>query len=314
MSRNSTKSHECENKDCKNISEKDKYGNYKRYCSSECKDNNAGVKLRETYKNKNMDEILEKRKATTLARYGVDNVSKTKAVKDKLRITTTETAGIRTQKTKATNLERYGVESTNSLSDVKEKKRNSFLQKYGVDHQLKIPEIAERVSKKNSANAIERLAVSSITKKEKYGDENYNNCDKYKETCLDKFGVENPSQNAEIHEKQFKVRNYTHIFESGRIDTVQGYEGLAIKELLKLFHEDDIILGKGQMPEIWYTDGTTKHRYFPDIYIPKENLLIEVKSEWTWDGKEGNLETNLLKKQGVIDSGYKYLLIMLLEW
>ena len=46
-----------------------------------------------------------------------------------------------------------------------------------------------------------------------------------------------------------------------------------------------------------------KHRYFPDFYIPKDNLIIEVKSTFTYN-KE--LEKNLLKEQCVKDAGFKY--------
>ena len=42
---------------------------------------------------------------------------------------------------------------------------------------------------------------NKLTKKEKYGDENYNNRDKSKETCLEKYGVENVQQDNDIKEK-----------------------------------------------------------------------------------------------------------------
>ena len=58
------------------------------------------------------------------------------------------------------------------------------------------------------------------------------------------------------------------------------------------------------MPEFWYKDaGGKKHRYFPDVYIPKTNTIYEVKSEYTLNI---NLEGNELKFQSVIDSGYNF--------
>lgn len=36
------------------------------------------------------------------------------------------------------------------------------------------------------------------------------------------------------------------------------------------------------MPSIWYDANNKKKRYFPDIYIKKENTIIEVKSDYTW--------------------------------
>ena len=47
-------------------------------------------------------------------------------------------------------------------------------------------------------------------------------------------------------------------------------------------------------------------KYYPDIYIPKDNLIIEVKSKWTYSGKPEWLETNLLKQQATIVAGYNF--------
>ena len=35
------------------------------------------------------------------------------------------------------------------------------------------------------------------------------------------------------------------------------------------------------MPAIWYEMDNIKHRYYPDIFIPCENRIIEVKSTYT---------------------------------
>lgn len=301
--------HTCQNNECSNTASKDRYGNYKRYCSDDCKKITQLAKMRSALANKDMSAIREKRRATVTAKYGVDNVAQIDAVRNKLRETTTATADIRTAKTRETNLRNHGVESTNSLQSVKDRKRAAFMEKYGVDHQLKIPEVAASVARKNSENAAERLSVAAQTKLEVYGDENYNNRTKYVETCVEKFGVENPSQNAAVHEKQFKKRCVGYAMPSGNIITVQGYEPQALDSLLKIFKEEDIIVGKGNMPEFWYNENGKK-RYFPDFYIPKENLIIEVKSCWTYSGKSEWSTTNHLKKQSCIDNGYKYLLML----
>jgi hypothetical protein len=301
--------HKCQNDKCSNIAEKDKYGNYKRYCCIECRRVSQSAKIRATYANKDIDAIKEKRQSTNLARYGVANVSQSDFVKDKLRNTTAASADIRTSKTKANNLRKYGVESTNSLQSVKDKKKKSFMEKYGVDHQLKIPGVAASVAQKNSDNARERLDVAKAIKLDVYGDENYNNRTKYKETCIERFGVENPSQNAEIHEKKIKTgyRTKKFTFPSGKVVSVQGYEDTALQELLKIYHENDIITETTKIPSITYIGTDNKnHVYFPDIYIPKDNLLIEVKSEYTYRGFIGWLETNLLKQKSCISAGYNH--------
>lgn len=216
-----TQTRKCENKLCNNPQPKNKWGNYVAYCCKDCMKVSRAEKFKETYLHKDKEAILEKRKKTNTERYGVDNVSKMDAVKDKLRITTAATADIRLAKTKETNLRNYGIESTNSVQSIKDKKKTSLVERYGVDHQLKIPEVAARVAKKNSDNAKVRLAKARETNLERYGCENpSSNLDvqnKRTRTMIERFSVENASQNAEVHERQFKNSLYEYIFESGRI-------------------------------------------------------------------------------------------------
>jgi len=83
----------------------------------------------------------------------------------------------------------------------------------------------------------------------------------------------------------------------------QGYENLALDELVKLYDELDIMTGRLHIPSIVYHINDIKHVYFPDIYIKSENKIIEVKSEWTIKLKRGNVEEKAL---ATIKSGYKY--------
>ncbi len=70
---------------------------------------------------------------------------------------------------------------------IKKSKESMFL-KYGVDHPSKIEGFSEKVKS---------------TKKEKYGDENYNNRESAKNTCLKKYGVDN-SMKHETTQKKLK--------------------------------------------------------------------------------------------------------------
>lgn len=52
-------------------------------------------------------------------------------------------------------------------------------------------------------------------------------------------------------------------------------------------------------------------KYYPDIYIPKENKIIEVKGMWWWNGNgiakyESRLKNNLKKRDAVLEAGYQY--------
>lgn len=127
-------------------------------------------------------------------------------------------------------------------------------------------------------------------------------------TCLQNHGVEWPSQNEIIHKKQQKYKWKSFILPSGRIINIQGNEDKALNYLLKnIYSENEIKIHKG-VPSIWYSQNNKKHRYYPDFYIPKENLIVEVKSKYTWNY---NLEKNLLKIKATTDSGYKFQLIII---
>jgi hypothetical protein len=300
------KLHQCQNPECQNIALKDRYGNYKRYCSEECRNATTKLKYKDTYSRKDMVAILKKREKTNMSKYDKANVAQTDQVRETLRKTTTATIDIRLQKTKETNMRNYGVESTNSLPEIKEKKKKTFQERYGVDHQLQIPEVASKVSEKNSENAQERLAIAANTKEERYGDKNYNNREKYVETCLEKFGVENPSQDPGVHQKKLEsdYRSKEYIFPSGRRVIVQGHEPQGINLLLKSYKEEDLMIGITEVPRIKYGNGKGRGAYyFPDIYIPKENLIIEVKSQHTYND---NTPKHHQKARACIELGYKF--------
>lgn len=62
---------------------------------------------------------------------------------------------------------------------------------------------------------------------------------------------------------------------------VQGYEPSVLKLLKEMgFNEKDVLVGKFNTLSIFYQNSCSskRHRYFPDILIPKFNLIIEVKS------------------------------------
>ena len=72
-----------------------------------------------------------------------------------------------------------------------EKSRNGVLSKYGVDHVSKIEGHSEKVKQ---------------TKKEKYGDENFNNREKARETILEQHGVENSMMVESIKKKSKQTK------------------------------------------------------------------------------------------------------------
>jgi hypothetical protein len=156
----------------------------------------------------------------------------------------------------------------------------------------------ECINKKVKETCIVKFGVESYVQSDEYKD-------RRKETCLEKYGCEHPQQNDEIHSNSkksaFSKKEYT--FPSGRVVEVQGYEPAAIDILLKTYNENNIETDALNMPEFWYDENSSWHRYFPDLYIKKDNLIIEVKSTWTfklWFHK------NILKRKTVKYNGYNF--------
>lgn len=120
---------------------------------------------------------------------------------------------------------------------------------------------------------------------------------------IERYGVEHPMQNAEIFERSEKQRTKKYVLPSGKEVNVQGYENYALDILLKEFNEDDILNSRTDMAIINYNFKNVNRRYFPDIYIPKINKIIEVKSTWTY---QKNLIKTLIKAIFTRKLGYEY--------
>jgi hypothetical protein len=122
---------------------------YRGGCSPKCSQSNSSTK--------------EKRKITSIEKYGVDNVSKNKIIREK---------------TIKTNLEKYGFESSFQNKEVQEKWSNNIKEKYGVDHYFKTDEFKKKCK---------------IYYLQKYGVEHQSNVEevqrRIQETCIEKYGV-----------------------------------------------------------------------------------------------------------------------------
>lgn len=98
-----------------------------------------------------------------------------------------------------------------------------------------------------------------------------------------------------------------YYFPSGKHVRVQGYEPKALDILLQTYNEEDLIVGsmiKHEVGIITYIDDLGNlRRYNPDIYVKTINMIIEVKSKWTYNV---NLDSNLKKKQACENLGINF--------
>jgi len=176
---------------------------------------------------------------------------------------------VKEQRKQETNLNKYGCINTGSVQEVKDKIKETYKEKFGC-HPKQTKEVQ----------------------------------DKWKSTCMKLYGG-HPNQNKEVQAKSeatsYKFRDY--MMPSGEIVKVQGYENIALDELVQKYEEEDIVIGRSNIPTIEYHINDIKHVYFPDFFIKSENKVIEVKSEWTIQLRRGNVQE---KGLATIKAGYKY--------
>lgn len=248
------------------------------------------------------DKIKEKLKASIIEKYGVENVSQNNIIKEKKKETSMKNYGSEyamqniehRAKVKTTILEKYNVEYYLQSNDKKEKSKKTCIERYNVEYPIQNVDVRTK--------AINTLLFN-------YGVQNPSQSkeiqDKKIETSLQKYGVENPMQNKDIQQRSEKnsKRLKDYIMPSGEIRKVQGYEPFALDILITQYTEEQIINSRKDVPRIKYKNNYKNKYYFPDIFIPHENKIIEVKSKWS---NNLHLEMNRLKKDACITQGYLY--------
>ena len=124
---------------------------------------------------------------------------------------------------------------------------------------------------------------------------------KSKKTMFLKYGVEYPMQNIELHTKQQKSGYLLKIHDETKLYYRSSYE----KDFLDFCIKNNISVE--HIHGFKYKFHEKNKIYFPDFYLPKYNLIIEIKSDYYF---EKYLEKNLNKKQCIIDFGINFLFII----
>lgn len=201
-------------------------------------------------------------------------------------------------KRKKTNLEKYGVEYSTQSKNNKEKTRKTKLIKYGNEY-------------------YSGWEKSSIKNRNKSMEEKNEINDKRRKTNLRLYGVENVflREDAIKNSKISNSKGKLYILPSGKIIGIRGYENLALDKLFNNGYDEKDLnihdrLTDYTLPIFEYITVERQHyKYYPDIYIQKENLIIEIKSQWWWDGHghekyKKRLINNQRKIDSVVNRGY----------
>ncbi len=175
------------------------------------------------------------------------------------------------------------------------KRKSTNIEKFGVEYPFQNDTIQERFN-----NTIKNF---SENKKQKI-------IQKRKNTCQQKYNHNSPSGDPKIIEKILKSthKRKLYSFPSGHEVFVQGYEPQALDLLLQYFDESEIIIGATKIPVIDYYFNKKERRYFPDIWIPSINTLVEVKSSWTM---ENSYDMNIAKHNFSEEVGFDHVFMIL---
>jgi hypothetical protein len=260
----------------------------------------------------------EKRSNTNMERYGVEYTMMLKEVRDKSKSTKYFRYGDEnynnTELTKKTNLKKYGMEHYSKTEEYKEKVKNTCLDRYGVDNYSKTQEYSKKVKStnmerygcesSNSSDLIKEKKVLSMLSK--YGfisnSMTQESKEKLKSTNMERYGVEYPMQLLEFSYKQQK-NSKTIKYYNENLYYQSSYEKDFLDHCLKC----DLLCYVSRGPTIKFKYDNMMKVHYPDFYIEKYNLIIEIKSDYYY---YKYLEKNKIKLQTSIDLGYNYLFII----
>lgn len=180
-----------------------------------------------------------------------------------------------------------------TLEKKEKNKVSTCMTKYGVNNTGMLDEIKKKIKESNN----KRFGGHPKKTKEVQ--------DKWRKTCIERYGG-HPNQNIEV-QSNIEKNSYIHkdyLLPSGNIVRLQGYEHFALNDILKEYDEDDIVLGRKNIPRVGYICKDNINRiYYPDFYIKSINTIIEVKSEWTLKLASCRLEE---RSKATISKGYVY--------
>ncbi|MFW6009005.1 MAG: DUF7487 domain-containing protein [archaeon] len=162
------------------------------------------------------ENIRNKGKETCLIKYGTEHHNQSEIIKNKRKSNDLKKYGVNhssksenvKEKQKNTNISLYGVISTLQLNENKNKSKLTKKEKYGNEYYNNNEKSKITKKEKYGNEYYNNHQKSKITKKEKYGDEYFNNHEKYNNTCLEKYGVNNTFIKFNKKVKESKINNF----------------------------------------------------------------------------------------------------------
>ena len=153
-------------------------------------------------------------------------------------------------------------------------------------------------------DSIKNISMQKFT--ENYNRHNFYSCKScsnksYELTFIKKYGVINTSQITEFFSKSqktgLKVKDFKSI----------SYQGTYELDFLKYMDNLSILNDVSKLSTIKYFFNGKNRVYYPDFYLKKYNLIVEIKSSYYYNI---SLDKNLAKQKSCIEQGYNYLFIL----
>lgn len=239
-----------------------------------------------------------KYKETCLEKYGCLNSFQVEEFKQKSNETKLEKYGNETftnpEKTIKTKIEKYNDPYFNN----KEKAKMTNIEKYGVPSIFYLPEFIKNNSlltkKRFENNPEKRKELSLWMSSSEFREKSIN-------TCIERYGVRSPMQVESIVMKNHISGMWLKKFR----DTNLYYRGTYELDFLETYY--DKIKIESLKGGIKYELNGIYHYYYCDFYLPDYNLIIEIKSDYTFNL---DLEKNLMKEKYSLKLGYNFLFLI----
>jgi len=271
--------------------------NPKIMCSEQCRKEWASLSENQTYRKLRIKEAVIKK-------YGVDNVFQIENIKDKSKKTKLEKYGDENynncDKMLKTKTEKYGDDYNELFYERMSKK---FMETHDVEHPLQRPEGMEKLRQTNLGRyGVEYAGQSEEVKDkikdtmiERYGVDNPSKSEeikqKKKNTSMTNFGVEHHLKRGDLFQKHFKAMHKTSQYKDTELYYQGSYELYFLELMDEVGHITRVKNGKSYEYEF---NGET-HTYHTDFIIDDE-IGIEIKSGWTYNGNGTNKPLELLNE------------------
>lgn len=221
-------------------------------------------------------------KETMLAEYGVESPLQNEDILNQVRATKQERYGGNTfdspvlrAQYEQTMTELYGAPTPFSCPELLQKAKDTLFKNYGVTTPMHIPGMTEQ----RKATSLERYGTEHPTQSEEVQEKTRN-------TMQERYNCDYPMQNPEIREKQAKSAKRIISFElEGREFRVQSKcEQAAAVHLAKKHGVNKV---HTQFHKEFSEYAYSEMRTFPDLYVDVSDTFIEIKSNWTFMGRQG---------------------------